>query len=237
MNILYQIFISPIEAVMQMVLAAIYSVIGDYGVSLLLLSLCMNLALLPLYHIAENLQQAERRVQARLQPKLREIRQAFSGEERYEMIHKLYRQMGYHPIYALRTSLGFLIQVPFFIAAYQLLSHYEPLNGVSFFIFEDLGKPDALLWGNNVMPFVMTGINLLSVIVYAKTLTSNDKYQLWIISLLFLVLLYTVPVALVLYWTFNNVFSLFKNLVYARLHSTQKMKFDRVEPIILPYQK
>lgn len=109
MNILYQIFIAPLEAGMQVVLAASHAATGDYGASLFLLSLCVNLAILPLYHLAERWQQAERRVQNRLQPKLREFRQAFSSEERFMMIRTLYRQAGYHPIYAMRTSLGFLI--------------------------------------------------------------------------------------------------------------------------------
>jgi YidC/Oxa1 family membrane protein insertase len=220
MDLLYAIFISPIEAVLQLVLSVGYSATGHYGASILILSLVVNLALLPIYHIADKWQQAERAMQSLLQPKLQELRAAFSGEERFMMIRTLYHQAGYHPIYAVRSSVGFLIQIPFFIAAYQLLSHYQPLQGVAAFIFEDLSKPDALLWGLNVMPFVMTLINLLSASVYAQRLRRSDIVQLWGIALLFLVLLYNSAVALLIYWTFNNVFSLLKNIAYARLALT-----------------
>jgi YidC/Oxa1 family membrane protein insertase len=217
MDLLYTIFISPIEVVLHLMLLISYSATGHYGASLLILSLCVNLALLPIYHIADKWQQAERDMQNRLRPKLQEFREAFSGEERFMMIRTLYRQAGYHPIYAVRSSAGFLIQIPFFIAAYHLLSHYPPLEGVPAFIFEDLSKPDALLGGINVMPFVMTFVNLLSTYVYAQKLRSSDVIQLCVLSVLFLILLYGSAVALLLYWTFNNVFSLLKNMAYARL--------------------
>ena len=237
MNIFYQIFISPIEAVMHLVLTATYSVIGDYGISIFLLSFLLNLVLLPLFHLAEKYQEAERRVQKVLKPKLQEFRKAFSGEERYGMIHTLYRQMGYHPIYAMRSSLGLFLQMPFWIAAYQLLSHYQPLQGVSFLLFEDLGEPDNLLWGINLLPFVMTVVNLLTALVYTQTLSIVEKIQPWLISLFFLVLLYNSPTGLLLYWTFNSIFSLIRILGYAWLNSTQKIKFSQVEPIVLPSQK
>ena len=225
---LYQIFIYPIEAAMHIVLSAIYSMIGDYGLSIFLLSFLLNLVLLPLFHIAEKWQEAERRVQNVLKPKLQEFRKAFSGEERHNMIHTLYRQAGYHPIYAMRSSLGFLIQVPFFIAAYQLLSHYEPLQGVSFLLFENLGKPDKLLWGINLLPFVMTVVNLLAAFVYTQKLSVIDKIQPLFISLFFLVLLYESPAGLLLYWTFNSIFSLVRMIVYARLSPFPKKTVGRV---------
>lgn len=224
MSLLYQVFVYPLEVVMEWVLTASYSMVGDYGMALLFLSVIVNVAILPLYHIAEKWQWVERQAQEKLAPKLREFRQVFVGEERHMMIRTLYRQHGYHPIYALRNSLGFLIQVPFFIAAYQLLSHYQPLQGASFFLIEDLGKSDGLLWGVNFLPFFMTGINLISVLIYTQQLRLADKIQLWSIAGIFLVLLYGSPAGLVLYWTFNNLFSVFKNMVYGRFFNTASIK-------------
>ena len=237
MNTLYQIFIYPLEVGMEWVFGHAYVMTDHYGAALILLSLCVNLALLPLYHLAESWQQAERGIQKRLAPKLEEFKQVFSGEERFMMIRTLYRQHGYHPIYALRTTLGLAIQVPFFIAAYHLLSHYSGFDHASFFLFENLAKPDGLLWGINVMPFVMTGVNFLSAFVYAKHLNFNDKIQLGVISLVFLALLYAAPVALVLYWTFNNIFSLAKNLVYYQIAPINRSKFWKDEEMVSPHPK
>ena len=170
MNVLYQIFIAPLEAVMHIVLSVTYSATGSYGIAILLLSCLINLVLLPLFQIAEKWQDAERRIQNILTPKLQEFKQAFSGEERYVMIRTLYRQTGYHPIYAMRSSVGLLLQLPFWIAAYQLLSQYQPLKGASFFLFKDLGQPDELLWGVNLLPAVMTVVNVLAAVLYTRQL-------------------------------------------------------------------
>lgn len=231
MSILYQIFIHPLELVMQWLLPTVYALTDNYGAALFFLSLFVNLALLPLYHLAERWQQAERRIQCRMAPKLQEFKQAFSGEERFMMVRTLYRQHRYHPIYAMRLSLGLLIQVPFFIAAYHLLSHYPGFDHASFFLFQDLANPDGLLWGINVMPFIMTGVNLLSAVIYTQDLNSNNRTQLWSISLLFLVILYAAPVALVLYWTFNNVFSIVKNLLYSHFTVIPRMARDDIEQV------
>lgn len=218
LNFLYDVFITPLIMGMNFVLVNAYDAFGSYGLAIIVLSLVVNTVLLPLYNMADSWQQEEREKQAKMADKIAEIKQAFSGQERFMMLKTLYRQNNYHPIMAVRNSVGFLIQVPFFFAAYQLLSHFPELNGQSFGPFTDLGIPDGLVsfgdWQINVMPFVMTAINLLSAFVYTQGLSSKDKVQLYVFAGLFLVLLYVSPAGLVLYWTLNNIYSLVKNTYY-----------------------
>jgi YidC/Oxa1 family membrane protein insertase len=232
MNMMYQILIAPIEGVMRVVLSVIYGAIGSHGVSIFFLSLLINIVLFPLFQLAERWQEAERKVQKILKPKLQEFRQAFSGEELHLMIQSLYRQTGYHPAYAMRSSFGLFLQLPFWIAAYHLLSRYQPLNGASFLAFEDLGKPDGLLLGLNLLPFVMTGLNLAAAWVYTKSLSRTEQIQPLVLALLFLVLLYRAPAGLLLYWTFNSLFSLLR---IALLDRTQTK--DLAPATISPSQK
>ncbi|MBU3917126.1 YidC/Oxa1 family membrane protein insertase, partial [bacterium] len=199
---------------MVFILDNAYHITDNYIIAIIILSIIVNILLLPLHHFAEKLQTIERNVQKKLRPKTEEISAFFQGAERFMMMHTLYRQAKYHPIYAIRTSLGFLIQVPFFLAAYLLLLNYEPFKGVSVLWFSDLSLADGLIFGVNIMPIVMTLVNLASGFIYTKNLTKNEKIQTWVIAILFLVLLYQSPVALVLYWTLNNVFFLFKNIAY-----------------------
>jgi membrane protein insertase Oxa1/YidC/SpoIIIJ len=95
------------------------------------------------------------------------------------------------------------------------LSNYSALNGVSFLFLKNLFQPDAFAaiagFNLNLMPFVMTAVNIFSSYIYTTNLQKNDKVQLWILALLFFVLLYNSPSGLVLYWTLNNIFSLIKN--------------------------
>ena len=65
----------------------------------------------------------------------------------------------------------------------------------------------------NVMPLLMTAINLISGFIYTKEFAFKDKLQLYVLAGVFLVILYQSPSGLVLYWTMNNLFSLCKNIV------------------------
>ncbi len=131
-----------------------------------------------------------------------------------------YRQNSYHPIYSLRSVIGLAIQVPFFIAAFNFLSNLEALKWRPYYFIHDLSKPDALLsiggLSINILPILMTVINLVSLFVYSKKLTRKETIQLVVMALLFLFILYNSPAALVLYWTFNNICSLIKNIIYLK---------------------
>lgn len=218
LDILYAIFIQPIEWGMGLVFTQSFDFLHSYGLAIILLSLVVNITLIPIYLISDSWQAQERVIQERMRSKLDEIKLAFAGQERFMMTRMLYKINHYHPLMAARSSIGLLIQIPFFFAAYQLISNYDALNNVSFFIFSDLSKPDGLLsigsWHINLMPFVMTAINLASAYVYASNLSKKDKIQVYVIAGIFLIVLYSMPVALVLYWTMNNVFSLVKNILY-----------------------
>ena len=188
------------------------------GLAIIGVSVGVTLFCLPLYAVAEKWQQRERDIQQKLKPKVDKIKKVFKGDEQYMILSTYYRQNNYHPIYALRSSFGLLIQIPFFIAAYNFLSHLQSLNGVSFLFIKDLGTPDGLIKiGNfsiNFLPILMTLINCIAGAVYTKGLPVKEKLQLYGMALVFLVLLYTSPAGLVLYWTMNNVFSLVKNIYY-----------------------
>lgn len=198
-----------------------YEVLDSYGLAVLLLSLIVNILLIPLFLIAERWQRQERLIKHKMHKKIREINSVFKGQERFMMLKTLYRQNGYHPLFVLRNSLSLLIQIPFFLAAYQVLSQYDALSGATFFVFNDLARPDGLLILGQfkvnvmpfVMPFVMTAFNLAAVYIYSKTFSKIDKIQLYVIAGFFFILLYSSPVGLVLYWTTSNVFSFLRVLV------------------------
>lgn len=225
LEFLYLIFIAPIEVCMGAVFEACHALTGSYGLSLIGVSIVVSTAVLPFYNKVETWQEAERDIKMRMAPREAMIRRAFKGQERFAMLQTLYRQSGYSPLMSLRSSLGVMLQIPFFIAAYQLISNMQILNGQSFGIIRNLGAPDALLtiggMSINVLPILMTAVNLLSAFIYTKGLSVRDKIQLYGIAGLFLVLLYNSPAALTFYWLMNNVYSLVKNLVEKDLMKRQ----------------
>jgi YidC/Oxa1 family membrane protein insertase len=218
-DFLFQVIIYPIKLMIEIIYMLFDWIFkGNTGVSILGVSAAVSLFCLPLYAKAEKLQEKERAIQAKMARKTASIKKCFSGDEQYMLLSTYYRQNGYHPIYALRSSVSLLIQVPFFIAAYSFLSHLQILQGQSFSFISDLGAEDSLLtigkYTVNVLPVLMTAINAVSGAIYTKGFPFREKAQLYAMSAIFLVLLYHSPSALVLYWTLNNVFSLIKNLVF-----------------------
>lgn len=217
-DVLYTLIIYPIEKIIECVYLFAYRVFRNPGLAILCVSGAVTLLCLPLYIRAEKWQNIEREIRRKLEPKVKKIKAVFKGDEQYMIMSTYYRQNHYHPLMALRSSFSLLIQIPFFIAAYSFLSHLESLKGVSFYFIQDLGKSDALLHigsiSINILPIVMTAINIAAGTIYTKGFAFKDKLQLYGMALIFLVLLYPSPAGLVLYWTLNNIFSLIKNIMY-----------------------
>jgi YidC/Oxa1 family membrane protein insertase len=168
--------------------------------------------------MAERWQSTERDIINRLRPKIKKIKSVFSGDEQFMILSTYYRQNHYHPLYSIRSSIGLLVQIPFFIAAYSFLSNLEVLRGVSFLFIKDIGAPDSLFhiggFSVNILPVIMTLINCAAGVIYTHSLSIRDRIQVFGMALIFLILLYNSPAALVLYWTLNNIFSLVKNIFY-----------------------
>lgn len=213
-NFLYNLIIYPITEIIELVFTFSEKVFKEPAVSILAISVVINLLCLPLYDVAEKWQALERDTVKKLKPKVDRIRTAFSGDERFMIQQVLYRQNHYHPVYALRSTFGLLIQIPFFIAAFVYLSNLEVLKGTPFLFISNLGAPDKLFEGINVLPLVMTAINVFSSALYSRGFLLKDKIPLYFFAVIFLVLLYNSPSGLVIYWTMNNLFSLIKNIFY-----------------------
>lgn len=204
----------------------------SYGLAVIALSLAVNFLLIPFYNITQKWQKEDSEAQQRMAEKKAEITKVYQGKERFMMLKALYKQHHYHPIMQLKSSCGLLIQIPFFIAAYELLTQVMPLHGQAFGRIADLGAPDGLFhlgaWSINVLPILMTLISLLSVFFYTEATSQSEKTQLYGVTLFFLIILYSSPSSLVLYWTINNAFSLGR-IILNWLEKTSKPYYRKYE--------
>ena len=217
-NFLYTIIIYPLYTIIEVIYMLAMKVTDNKGLSVIAVSVGITLLCLPLYAVAEKWEEVERNKQAQLKTGLNMIKKAFTGDERYMITNAYYRENDYSPIMGLRSSFGLLIQIPFFMAAYNFLSNLESLKGVSFLFIRDMGHPDALFsigsFQINILPIAMTLINMVSGAIYTKGHSVREKIQVYGMAIVFLVILYNSPAGLVLYWTMNNVFSMIKNIFY-----------------------
>lgn len=218
LNFLYTLIIYPLIQIIEFAFMLFQSVFKNAGISVIGVSLAVSVLCLPLYIVAEHWQQIQRDIEKKLDPGIQRIKSTFKGDEQYMILSTFYRQNHYHPIMALRSSFGLLIQIPFFIAAYNFLSHLPILQGRSFYFIHDMGQQDAMFrigsFPVNILPIAMTIINIIAGAIYTKGFKLKDKVQIYGMALVFLVILYSSPSGLVLYWTMNNVFSLVKNVFY-----------------------
>lgn len=217
-SVLETFLLGPLKLVFEIIFQAAYRFIHYPGVAIIALSLLMNILVLPLYKRADQMQEKARDTEASLKRGVTHIKKTFSGDEKMMMLQTYYRQNNYSPVNALRGSVSLLLEIPFFMAAYQFLSSLSALEGSSFGPISDLSKPDGLIVIGtltiNALPIIMTLINVVSSAIYLKGFPLKTKIQLYAMAAFFLVFLYNSPAGLVFYWTLNNVFSLFKNIFY-----------------------
>lgn len=229
LNILYGLFIAPLELLFEFFYSAAFKIIGHPGPPIVFLSLAVNFLTLPLYRRADLIQAKQREKEAELKKWTEHIKKTFHGNEKYMMLQIYYRQNGYKQIDSLKGSLSLLLEIPFFIAAYHFLSNLRLLDYARLLGIRNLSKPDQMLMiaGNhvNLLPILMTLLNLLSATIYMEGFPLKNRIQTYGMGLIFLILLYSSPSGLVFYWLFNNLFSLFKNLFY-KAREKKKLQKD-----------
>lgn len=225
-EIVGNVLIGPLKLLFEIIFDLAGRFIDHPGLCIIVLSLVMNILVLPLYRRADAMQEAARDIDNKLRDGVAHIKKTFSGDERMMILQTYYRQNNYKPTQALNGSVSLLLEIPFFMAAYQFLSHLDILNGVAFGPIQDLGAPDRLITigglSINLLPILMTLVNVVSSAMYLKGFPLKTKIQLYGMAGFFLVFLYTSPSCLVFYWTLNNVFSLVKTIFY-KLKNPQKV--------------
>ena len=135
-----------------------------------------------------------------MKPWVDKIKTTFKGDEKIMMLQAYYRENNYKSTDVLKESVSLFLQIPFFIAAYSFLSGLSLLHGTSLGPIKDLGVPDALIsiggFTVNLLPILMTVINIVSGFIYSEKGAFKDKIKLILIALVFLVLLYNSPAGL-----------------------------------------
>ena len=229
-EIVWNIIISPLELFFETVFTLAFKTTHSAGIAILLLSLVVSTLVLPLYMRAEKIETEEREKEKELSSWVKHIKKHFKGDERYMILDAYYRENNYSPLYQLRSSISILLQIPFFIAAYDFLgmrARYA-LYHLSFLCFSDLSLPDgAFPLGSisiNVLPVLMTMINVVATCIYTKGQPAKTVIRSLILPMLFLFLLYDSPSALLIYWTMNNLYSLVKTIVIKNMKKNKEQQ-------------
>jgi len=204
-------------------LGALRDLVGNAGVAILLLAVCVKILMRPLTATAERWQRQVNATRTQLQPGIDEIKASSSGAERSNRLFELHREHGVSLFYGMKSLLAVLIQIPVFIAAYHTLAEDFALSHVGFLWIANLVEPDRLVvlpfaipfFGDalNVLPFLMSALTVVSSRLHddgtlAPELLRSQRRSLYLMALAFFVLFYSFPAGMVLYWTSNNLVAL-----------------------------
>lgn len=205
----------------------IHLVVPHWATAIMFLSIAVAVLMWPLSQLADRLQRQVQDTEARLAPRIAAIKAESRGEEQAERLLGMYRSEGVHPLYSLKSMVGIAIVIPVFIGAFDMLAENIWLAGEHFLWIADLARPDSVaalpfslpFLGDqlNLLPFVMTGLSVWASWLHQAPVTADAPnsphlYRLFLLALVFLLLFYTFPAGMVLYWTTNNLISVIKSL-------------------------
>lgn len=190
------------------VLDAIHSVVGNWGVAIILLTFCVKLLLYPLASASYRSMAKMKKVM----PQVKRLQERYS-DNRQELSQKmmaLYKKEGANP---LGGCLPLLVQMPVFLALYWVLIESVELRQAPFVLWiKDLAAMDPLF----VLPL------LYGVSFYVMQLLNPpppDPMQAKVMKampIVFTALFVFFPAGLVLYWLVNNLLSLLQQWYITR---------------------
>lgn len=207
-----------IASLFGIALKAIYGVIGNYGLSIIVFTIIVKMILMPL-----TVKQTKSTfAMSEINPKVKEIQAKYKNkpEKQNEEISKLYKESGINP---LSGCLPILIQMPIMMGLFYVFK--DPVtHGVfaskaamaaangNFLWIKALSKPDYIL-------AVFSGV---SAYLMQKVMTPKDqiegpmKMMSWLLAGMSLYWGFVLPAALTLYWGVSSIFSVFQYYLITR---------------------
>jgi YidC/Oxa1 family membrane protein insertase len=195
----------PLSVLMLKLLNLLYKAIPNYGVGIIVLAAATKLIFYPLTQSSLR----SMKVMHRLQPEVKAIQDRFKEDpmKMNKTMMALYKE---HKVNPMGGCLPMLLQVPVFIALYNVLLFSIELRASGFVGYiKDLSEPDVLFqvgaFSLHLMPIIMTASTF---VLQTQTPTApNQKAMMYVMPFFMLFFMYTFPSGVILYWTVNNLFS------------------------------
>ncbi len=195
---------------MVWILNFFHSLIPNYGVAIILLTILVRLVFWPLTRKST---ESMKKMQE-IQPLLKELQAKFKDNPQrlQQETWALYREKKVNP---LSSCLPMLIQIPIFIALFNVLRSMVELRYASFLWIDDLSAPEHLFasWfpfgGLNILPVLMAATMFLqSKLTPSAGDQNQQKIMMVFMPLMMLFMFYNFASALSLYWTVSQVLSI-----------------------------
>lgn len=213
-----------------------YSIIPNYGVGIILLTIVVRSITTPL-----TLKQLRStRSMSQLKPQIDEINVKYRSDpqKKQAAIMELYAKNGVNPMASCTGGcLPMLIQMPVFFGLFMVFGRAIELRGQPFMGWiTDLSRSDVI-WNGITIPFVMPdGIAILPIIMvfttYFQTKQSmasmtdpaQQKMMVWMMPIMMFLFSAVMPSGLVLYWIVSNLWGIGQ---YALVNRSRRLEEEQ----------
>ena len=193
------------------ILNAIYGVVGNYGIAIIIVTVLMRIIIFPLTLKQEKSMKKMRE----LQPELEKIKEKYKDnpQEYQQKTAERYRESGVNP---LGGCLPLLIQMPVFVALYWAFSG-NAIPADAKFLWFTLKQPDRLFMiGNfafNLLPILNVGVTYIQQKIMTSATSGQESSQqmqtmLYMMPLMMLFIFYKMPSGVTLYYLVSGALSL-----------------------------
>jgi YidC/Oxa1 family membrane protein insertase len=201
-------WLTTIAKPLYWLLEYLHRLVGNWGWSIILLTICVKAAFYPLSATSYKSMARMKEVT----PRMMKIREQYANDKQKMNLAmmELYKTEKINP---LGGCLPILVQIPVFIALYWvLLASVEMRNAPWMLWVQDLATPDPWF----ILPVVMVATMLVQ---YKLNPTPPDPIQakmMAVMPFIFGAMFFFFPAGLVLYWVVNNVLSILQQWYVTR---------------------
>jgi YidC/Oxa1 family membrane protein insertase len=193
-------WLRPLAVPLFWVLNEIHSVVNNWGVAIILLTVIIKLIFYPL-SAASYKSMAKMKV---LAPKLQRLKERF-GDDRQRMHQAMMELYKTEKINPLGGCLPIVVQIPVFIALYWVLLLSVELRQAPFILWiQDLSRPDPFF----ILPILMGATMFIQTWLNPTPPDPMQAKLMKIMPIAFSVFFFFFPSGLVLYWLVNNILSI-----------------------------
>lgn len=216
-----------ISVYMLALLQWFYTIVHNWGLAVILLSVAVKLLLwLPTHNSYKNMYITQQKMRE-VQPKVDALKRKYPDDKQKQQQEqmKLFNEAGINP---LGGCLPMLFQLPVFWALYATLNHSIELRGASFLWLSDLTLHDKFY----VLPLLMGGTMILQQKVSGQMATQaagQQKMMMWMMPVVLTFISTKWPSGLLLYWVVTNVLSMLQQKVVNREVQKAKKKDEVVK--------
>jgi len=205
-----------------LMLVWINSWVGNYGWAIILLTCFVRILFFPITYKSMIAMRKTSKKMAKIQPKVRAIQERYkkmkrsmeSQQKMNQEVMALYQKEGVNPMSSLGGCLPLLLQMPIFIAFYNLLAVTIEVRQAPFIGWiQDLSLRDPYY----ISPILMGGSWLLQQAMTSSSIPDPmQRRMMMFMPVIFTFMMMNMPSGLVIYWLTSNILGMGQQLIINR---------------------